>query len=175
MTGMAYLTDGQSAALLALVAAGSAGQQQEVPVGAVLRDAAGRFLGECGNNQIAAHDPTGHAELRLLRQGAARVGNYRLTGSTLTVTLEPCPMCLAALGMARVVQVTYEARNPLLGTASAFPTPEQHYQPVVDAEYVQDLDDADSIVVSSSAAHVTEPAADAGLLLRIFFDNRRQI
>ncbi len=82
--------------------------QQEVPVGAVLV-LDDRIVGEGGNCPITACDPTAHAEIVALRQGAKNLGNYRLTGSTLYVTLEPCLMCIGAIAHARVQRVVYGA------------------------------------------------------------------
>lgn len=84
----------------------------EVPVGAVLVDAEGQILAEAGNNCIAASDPSGHAEMRTLRLAAIKLGNYRLPGTTLYVTLEPCPMCAALLVHARVGRLVYGATDP---------------------------------------------------------------
>ncbi|RMD80439.1 MAG: tRNA adenosine(34) deaminase TadA [Gammaproteobacteria bacterium] len=86
----------------------------EVPVGAVLvRE--GRLLGEGRNRPIGACDPTAHAELEALRAGARAAGNYRLPGTTLYVTLEPCPMCAGALLHARVRRLVYGASDPKTG------------------------------------------------------------
>ena len=90
----------------------------EVPVGAVLiRD--GVVLGEGRNTPISAHDPTAHAEIVALRAAAAAVANYRLPGSTLYATLEPCPMCAGALVHARVGRVVYAAADPRTGAAGS--------------------------------------------------------
>lgn len=90
----------------------------EVPVGAVLvREAA--CLGEGWNRPIAAHDPTAHAEIGALRAAAVRVQNYRLPGTTLYVTLEPCVMCAGALIQARVARVVYGATDPKGGAAGS--------------------------------------------------------
>lgn len=98
----------------ALALAARAGEAGEVPVGAVLvRD--GEILGEGANGPIGAHDPTAHAEIRALREAARRVGNYRLPGSVLYVTLEPCSMCCGALVHARVDEVVFAAREPRAG------------------------------------------------------------
>ncbi len=173
-----YLEDGQAALLLALVAAGSAGQREEVPVGAVLRDAAGRFLGECGNNRIAAMDPTGHAEMRLLRLSAARVGHDRLTNTALAVTLEPCPMCLAALSMARVGHLLYEAESLLaplpLPAGLSGSVPLSSHQPASNGGSDKNIEDENQTVNAFSSLQSSKPDADAGELLRIFFDKRRQ-
>jgi tRNA(adenine34) deaminase len=96
----------------ALVYAASAAALEEVPVGAVLVCPDGRLLAGAGNNCIQAHDPTGHAEMRVLRIAAEKVGNYRLPGTTLYVTLEPCPMCATALLLARVERIVFGAIDP---------------------------------------------------------------
>ncbi len=97
---------------LALAASGRAAG--EVPVGAlVVRD--GEVLGEGWNRPIGAHDPTAHAEIVALRAAAARVGNYRLGGATLYVTLEPCAMCLGAALNARIERIVFGAWDPKAG------------------------------------------------------------
>jgi tRNA(adenine34) deaminase len=90
----------------------------EVPVGAVLV-VDDEILGEGWNQPIGACDPTAHAEVVALRAAAARVGNYRLPGSTLYVTLEPCPMCAGALVHARVARVVFGAADPRAGAAGS--------------------------------------------------------
>ena len=98
----------------ALVLAGEAAAAGEVPVGAVLvRD--GEVLGEGRNGPIGRCDPTAHAEILALRQAAERVGNYRLAGSTLYVTVEPCTMCAGALVHARVARLVFGAAEPRAG------------------------------------------------------------
>lgn len=87
----------------------------EVPVGAVLLDQDGGMIAEAYNQPIAAGDPTAHAEMLCLRAGAALLGNYRLPGSTLYVTLEPCPMCAGAVVWARVGRVVFGAADPKSG------------------------------------------------------------
>jgi tRNA(adenine34) deaminase len=90
----------------------------EVPVGAiVVRD--GEIIGRGGNQPIGRHDPTAHAEVMALRDAAANVGNYRLPGSTLYVTLEPCLMCIGAIFHARVGRVVFGARDPKTGAAGS--------------------------------------------------------
>jgi tRNA(adenine34) deaminase len=90
----------------------------EVPVGAVLvRE--GEIIGEGWNRPIASNDPTAHAEIQALRDAGERVGNYRLPGSTLYVTLEPCPMCASALIHARVARVVFGAFDPKGGAAGS--------------------------------------------------------
>jgi len=92
----------------------------EVPVGAlVVRE--GQVLGEGWNQPIATHDPTAHAEILALRAAAKGVSDYRLRGATLYVTLEPCPMCAAAIAHARVARLVFGAWDPRQGAAgSAF-------------------------------------------------------
>ena len=98
----------------ALALAEAAAVAGEVPVGAVLvRDEV--VLGEGANGPIGAHDPSAHAELRALRAAALTVQNYRLPGSTLYVTLEPCTMCAGALLHARVARLVFATREPRAG------------------------------------------------------------
>lgn len=86
----------------------------EVPVGAVVvRD--NEIIGEGANCPIASHDPTAHAEIIALRHAAKTSQNYRLTGSTMYVTLEPCPMCVGAMVHARVERVVFAAHDPKTG------------------------------------------------------------
>nr|WP_296751912.1 tRNA adenosine(34) deaminase TadA [Thioalkalivibrio sp.] len=102
--------------LLALEEAAEGARAGEVPVGAVLvRD--GDCLARGHNAPIGEHDPTAHAEIRVLRQAARLVGNYRLPGTTLYVTLEPCPMCVGAMIHARVARLVYAASDPRTGAA----------------------------------------------------------
>lgn len=99
----------------ALALAGEAARAGEVPVGAVLVDAGGEVIGEGWNRPIAAHDPSAHAEMIALRAAAARLGNYRLPGTTLYVTLEPCAMCAGAIIHARVQRLVFGAADPKAG------------------------------------------------------------
>ena len=98
----------------ALRLAGQAGDEGEVPVGAVVV-VKGEIAGRGWNRPIAASDPTEHAEIAALRQAAARAGNYRLPGATLYVTLEPCVMCAGALVAARVARLVFGARDLRFG------------------------------------------------------------
>jgi len=98
----------------ALRLAGQAGDEGEVPVGAVVV-VKGEIAGRGWNRPIAASDPTAHAEITALRQAAARAGNYRLPGATLYVTLEPCVMCAGALVAARVARLVFGARDLRFG------------------------------------------------------------
>ena len=98
----------------ALQLAGEAAAKGEVPVGAVVvRD--GKEIGAGFNAPISGCDPTAHAEIRALRDAAARVGNYRLPGATLYVTLEPCTMCVGAIVHGRVSRLVYGASEPKAG------------------------------------------------------------
>ncbi|UTV81765.1 tRNA adenosine(34) deaminase TadA [Acidithiobacillus sp. YTS05] len=99
----------------ALTAARAGAALGEVPVGAVLVDAAGTHLVSAHNAPIASRDPTAHAEVQVLRQAAQRLGNYRLGGCTLYVTLEPCVMCFGAILHARLARVVYGAADPKAG------------------------------------------------------------
>jgi len=94
----------------------------EVPVGAVLV-ADGAVVGEGHNQPISSCDPTAHAEIQALREGAQRVGNYRLPGSVLYVTLEPCVMCAGALMHARVARVVFGAPDPKTGACGSVLNP----------------------------------------------------
>lgn len=87
----------------------------EVPVGAVVVDAAGEIVGAGYNAPVAGHDPSAHAEIRALRDAGARLGNYRLDGCTLYVTLEPCLMCTGAIIHARLARLVYGAAEPRTG------------------------------------------------------------
>ncbi len=91
----------------------------DVPVGAVLLDAAGAVLAKAHNDRERTGDPTAHAEVLALRLGAAAVGSWRLEGCTLVVTLEPCTMCAGALVLARVERVVYGAVDPKAGAAGS--------------------------------------------------------
>lgn len=84
----------------------------EVPVGAVVTAADGSVLAEAHNLTRTAPDPTAHAEMLVLREAAGRLGNERLPGCTLWVTLEPCPMCAAAIAEARIARLVYAAPDP---------------------------------------------------------------
>ena len=95
----------------ALALAKRAQDEGEVPIGAVVVFQ-NQILGEGWNRPIAAHDPTAHAEIQAMRAAATKTGNYRLTGATLYVTLEPCEMCLGAMFHARVARLVYGATDP---------------------------------------------------------------
>jgi tRNA(adenine34) deaminase len=139
----------------ALALAAEAEAAGEVPVGAlVVRD--GEVLGEGWNRPIAQHDPTAHAEILALRAAAERAGDYRLGGATLYVTLEPCPMCAAAMAHARIARLVFGAWDPRQGAAgSAFN--------LVAADAMNHRIDAFGGVLSE----------ECGALLRRFFAGRR--
>jgi len=102
----------------ALALARAAGDRGEVPVGAiVVQD--GVVVGRGGNAPIAASDPTAHAEIAALRDAGRALGNYRLPGSTLYVTLEPCAMCAGAILHARVARLVFGARDPKTGACGS--------------------------------------------------------
>ncbi|MDU9047299.1 MAG: tRNA adenosine(34) deaminase TadA [Candidatus Electrothrix sp. Rat3] len=96
----------------AIASAVEAAARDEVPVGAVLVDSEYTIVAGAGNNCIHAHDPTGHAEIHTLRAAAEKLDNYRLPGTTMYVTLEPCPMCAAAMIQARVERIVFGATDP---------------------------------------------------------------
>lgn len=91
----------------------------DVPVGAVVLDAGGRELAAAGNEREALGDPTAHAEILALRRAAVITGNWRLTGCTLVVTLEPCTMCAGALVLARISTLVFGAWEPKTGAAGS--------------------------------------------------------
>lgn len=103
---------------LALEAARGAEAAGEIPVGAVLVKG-GTVLAVAGNRPIAGHDPTAHAEIEALRAGGQAMGSYRLNGTTLYVTLEPCVMCAAAIVHARVSRLVFGAWDPKAGAAGS--------------------------------------------------------
>ena len=127
----------------------------EVPVGAlVVRD--DQVLGEGWNQPVALRDPTAHAEILALRAAAQKVGDYRLGGATLYVTLEPCPMCAAAITHARIARLVFGAWDPRQGAAgSAFN--------LVASEALNHRVDAFGGVLSE----------ECGAMLKRFFEARR--
>jgi tRNA(adenine34) deaminase len=103
---------------MALELAGAAAAAGEVPVGAVVvKD--GEVIGRGYNRPISSSDPTAHAEIVALREAAAKLGNYRLPGCDLYVTLEPCAMCVGAMVHARIAHVVYGARDPKTGACGS--------------------------------------------------------
>jgi len=114
-----YSAADEAAMQAALQQAELAYQVGEVPVGAVVLDAEGRIIGQGFNRTITDHDPTAHAEIVALRQAAAALGNYRLPGASLFVTLEPCAMCMGAMLHARIRRVVYAATDPKTGACGS--------------------------------------------------------
>ncbi len=104
--------------LAALEQARKAQAAGEVPVGAVVVQD-GAIVGAGFNAPISGHDPTAHAEIRALRQAAQRLGNYRLPGCELYVTLEPCAMCVGAILHARIARLVYGAADPKTGACGS--------------------------------------------------------
>jgi tRNA(Arg) A34 adenosine deaminase TadA len=128
----------------------------EVPVGAVIvRE--GEVIGRGRNGPVGAHDPTAHAEILALRDAAARVGNYRLPGCTLYVTLEPCVMCVGAFMPARVDRGVYGTTEPKAGAMES--TQRAHEHPALNHR----------IVVVSGVL-----AAESRDLLQTFFREQRK-
>ncbi|MDD5758254.1 MAG: tRNA adenosine(34) deaminase TadA [Desulfobulbaceae bacterium] len=142
---------------LAYEEAVQAGLRQEVPIGAVLVDADGLVLAQDGNRTIELSDPSAHAEILVLRAGGLSSQNYRLTGATLFVTLEPCLMCMGALIHARLAHVVFAALDPKAGAAVS------RYQ------IGQDQRLNHSLIVSQGPM-----ASQCGELLRNFFKAKRQ-
>jgi len=120
---------------LALDEARAAAARGEVPVGAVITDPAGTIIARAGNRTRELADPTAHAELLAIRAACAAMASERLTGCTLTVTLEPCAMCAAAIAAARVERLVYGASDPKSGGveqgARVFSHPQAHHRPEV--------------------------------------------
>jgi len=139
----------------ALALAERAAAVGEVPVGSVVV-LEGRVIGRGHNQPISSHDPTAHAEMVALREAARAIGNYRLTGATLYVTLEPCLMCVGALVHARVDTLVYGAAEPKAGAIES--TQRAHEHPALNHRMT---------VVSGVLA------APCGAMLREFFAARR--
>lgn len=133
-----------------------AGARGEVPIGAVLVAADGEILARAGNQTIDLSDPAAHAEVLVLRAAAQKLANYRLAGTTLYVTLEPCVMCMGALIHARVSHLVFAAHDPKAGAV------ESRYQLGTDGKLNHTL--------TYESGPMTEPCAK---LLRDFFRQRR--
>lgn len=120
---------------IALDEARAAGARGEVPVGAVIIDASGRPVAQTGNRTRELNDPTAHAEVLAIRAACAALGSERLVGYALYVTLEPCPMCAAAIAAARIERLYYGASDPKSGGvahgARVFAHPQCHHVPEV--------------------------------------------
>jgi tRNA(adenine34) deaminase len=141
---------------LALQEAERARDRGEVPIGAVLVSAGGEVLARAGNHTLALHDPTAHAELLAIRAACAKLGNERLDGCDLYVTVEPCAMCAAAISFARIRRLYFGAADPKGGAVEhgprLFTQPTCHHAP----EVVGGLDES-----------------KAASLLKAFFASRR--
>ena len=148
--------DDEEAIALALAEAKAAATRGEVPVGAVLLAADGALLAQDGNRIVERKDPTAHAEMLVMRAGALALGNERLTGTQLFVSLEPCAMCAGAIALARVARLVFAADDPkggaVLHGARFFEQATCHHRPVI--------------------ARAGD-AAGAGEILRDFFRARR--
>jgi tRNA(adenine34) deaminase len=120
---------------LALAEAAAGAARGEVPVGAVLVDGAGDVVAAAGNRVEAEHDPTAHAEMLVLREGAEKLGAKLLTECDLWVTLEPCAMCAAAIGFARVRRLYFGAWDPKGGAVEhgprLFDQPTTYHRPEI--------------------------------------------
>jgi len=142
---------------MALEEARAAAARGEVPVGAVLVGPDGAVIARDGNRIVEGRDPTAHAEMLVLRSAAAALGNERLIGATLYVTLEPCAMCAGALSLARVARLVFAAEDSKGGAVLHgplfFAQPTCHHRPAV--------------------TPMTGRAEEAGALLRDFFRVRR--
>jgi len=142
---------------IALEEAEVAAARGEVPVGAVVVSPGGEVLARGGNRTLELRDPTAHAEMLVIRAAAARLGSERLTGCDLYVTLEPCPMCAAAISFARISRLYYGAEDQKSGGvdhgARVFAASSCHHAPEV-------------------YGGLSERAAAA--LLRNFFADKRQ-
>lgn len=139
----------------ALELAQLAATRGEVPVGAVVvKD--GVIIGRGSNAPISSHDPSAHAEIQALRDAAKTLGNYRLPGCSLYVTLEPCAMCAGAIQHARITQLVYGASDPKTGACGS----------VVDLMAEQRLNHHTSVTAGVMAA-------ECSVLLSSFFRNRR--
>lgn len=124
--GVADLTDRDALMGLALAEARAALATQDVPVGAIVLDAVGRVIGRGRNRREADGDPTAHAELLAVRAAAATLGQWRLEGCTLVVTLEPCAMCAGALVLARLPTLVIGASDPKAGACGSVLNVVQH-------------------------------------------------
>lgn len=129
------MTDAEAIAL-ALAEAEAAAKRGEVPVGAALLSAEGALLAADGNRIVERHDPTAHAEALVLREGATKLGNERLIGTSLFVSLEPCAMCAGAISLARVERLVFAAEDSkggaILHGPRFFEQPTCHHRPRVE-------------------------------------------
>lgn len=141
---------------LALAQAELAAAAGEVPIGAVLVDNEGAVIASGFNQPISSLDPTSHAEVVVLREAARKLSNYRLPGTTMVVTVEPCLMCAGALVNARVARVVYGAREPKWGALAS-------------------LLDLQGLALNHRMEVISGVRAEAcGEILRRFFRSRRE-
>ena len=140
----------------ALAEARAAGNRGEVPVGAVIVGPSGEVVAWAGNRTRELSDPSAHAEILAIRSACAALGSERLTGHDLYVTLEPCPMCAAAIGFARIRRLYYGASDPKSGGVAQGPAIFSHAQ----AHHVPEIYDGIG-------------QAEAEALLKAFFADRR--
>jgi tRNA(Arg) A34 adenosine deaminase TadA len=113
---------------IALDEAQAAANRGEVPVGAVVVSPNGMILARAGNRTREWSDPTGHAEMIVIREACKKIGSERLTGCDLYVTLEPCPMCASAISQARIARLYYGASDPKSGGVEQGPRVFSHAQ-----------------------------------------------
>lgn len=142
---------------IALDEARTAATRGEVPVGAVLVSAGGVVLAKAGNRTRELADPTGHAEILVMRDACRQLGSERLPGCDLYVTLEPCPMCASAISQARIARLYYGAADPKSGGIAQGPRIFSHPQ----SHHVPEVYDG-----------ISAPEAEA--LLKEFFASRRK-
>ena len=133
----------ESTRRIALEEAQAAAARGEAPIGAVVVDpATGEVVGRAGNSPIGRHDPSAHAEILALREAAERRGNYRLTGLSLFVTLEPCAMCAGAISHARIGRLVFGATDEKGGAVVSgprfFDQPTCHWRPQVESGLLAD-------------------------------------
>jgi len=140
----------------ALAAAEEAGGLNEVPIGACVVSTDGELLAVASNRTITNSDPTAHAEILAIRAAAEKIGNYRLTGSTVYTTIEPCAMCAGALVNARVARLVYGARDERFGAV------ETHFRICDSAQLNHRIDIVSGVLAEESRT-----------LIRAFFRERR--
>ena len=143
---------------IALACAQDAADRGEAPIGAVVIDPeSGEVIAKAGNSPISLNDPTAHAEILALREAAQKRGNYRLTGLTLVVTLEPCAMCAGAISHARIARLVFGAADAKGGAVISgprfFEQPTCHWRPEVEGGLMGE---------------------ESAELLRVFFRQRRK-
>ena len=121
----------------------------EIPVGALVVDAQGAVIGEGWNRNIGDHDPSAHAEIIAMRQAGRALGNHRLLGCTLYVTLEPCAMCAMAMVHARVARLVYAAPDPKTGAAGGV------FDLVEDPRHNHRIEVARGVLAAAAGARLT--------------------